>query len=109
MAKIQSIEPADIDKFWLLCRSKWEDECKNAWSSTQQLLVEFCNIYLFIWLHQVCFRIRDLSLRLTDPLAVVHSSVAVARGLSCSEADACGILVPQPGIRPLSKYCKVNS
>ena len=31
------------------------------------------------------------------------------RGLSCSEAGACGILVPQPGIRPMSRSCKVNS
>ena len=37
----------------------------------------------------------------TQPLSLRHaSSVVVARGLSC--AAACGILVPQPGIKPTS-------
>ena len=35
--------------------------------------------------------------------------LSAACGLSCSEAGACGILVPQPEIRPMSQYCKVNS
>ena len=51
----------------------------------------FSNIYLVVsGLRCVT---RDLSLRHTDSLLVVH-------GLSCS--TACGILVPQSGIKPAS-------
>ena len=45
------------------------------------------NIYLFIWLHRVF-------------VAAVGFSLVVVCRLSCSAA--CGILVPRPGLEPVS-------
>ena len=56
-------------------------------------------IYLFVWLFQVLVVALGLSLGVAHGLESADSVVAVC-GLSCSEA--CGILVPQPGIEPKS-------
>ena len=69
------------------------------------------NIYLFVcfWLHRVlvvacetCCSTWDLSLQ-PSGFSLVEGprfSVVAVRGLSCPMA--CGILVPQPGIEPMS-------
>ena len=68
----------------------------------------FLNIYLCIYLAAsgLGCGMRDLLLRhIGFSLVVAHGlwntgSVVVARGLRCTAA--CGILVPQPGIKPVS-------
>ena len=66
-----------------------------GWSREHTFIYTF-KTYSFIWLHRVSAAAGEIFI-------VAHSEVH----FSCSLAG--GILVPQPGIKPVSPACKVDS
>ena len=68
----------------------------------------FLKKYLFIYLATsgLCYVIQDLLLQLMDTLVLIHVISSVAWRFRCSEA--CGILVPWPGIELKSSELKAR-